>query len=97
METLGLVLVAALIVFLIVVYIVSRYKKCQIGQNHVCNMDASETTRRNLRPAKCIHGGTTYRSCISVYTLGLALSIQVDLKSALSRQNIRIDVPLPLR
>ena len=48
------------------------------------------------RSAKCIHGGAAFVIPVfqSYEFLDLTpLSIQVDLKSALSRQNIRIDVP----
>jgi flotillin len=96
METLGLVLVAALIVFLIVVYIVSRYKKCPSDKIMVVYGRIRNNPDGTSRPAKCIHGGATFIVPVfqSYAFLDLTpLSIQVDLKSALSRQNIRIDVP----
>ena len=48
------------------------------------------------RSAKCVHGGTEFIVPLfqSYAFLDLTpISISVDLKSALSRQNIRIDVP----
>ncbi|NLN55022.1 MAG: flotillin family protein [Clostridiales bacterium] len=96
METLGLVLVAALIVFLIMVYIVSRYKKCPSDKVMVVYGRIRDNADGTPRPAKCIHGGATFIVPVfqSYAFLDLTpLSIQVDLKSALSKQNIRIDVP----
>ena len=55
-----------------------------------------QNTDRTNRTSKCIHGGAAFIwPVIQAYQyLDLTpLSIQVDLKSALSRQNIRIDVP----
>ncbi|MDD4124190.1 MAG: SPFH domain-containing protein [Eubacteriales bacterium] len=96
METLGLVIVAALIVFIILVYIVSRYKKCPSDKIMVVYGKVKNNADGTQRPAKCIHGGATFivpvfQSCAFLDLT--PISIQVDLKSALSRQNIRIDVP----
>ncbi len=96
METLGLVIVAALIVFIIMVYIVSRYKKCPSDKIMVVYGKVKNNADGTQRPAKCIHGGATFIVPVfqSYAFLDLTpISIQVDLKSALSRQNIRIDVP----
>lgn len=96
METLGLVIVVALIVFIIMVYIVSRYKKCPSDKIMVVYGKVKGNADGTSRPAKCIHGGATFIVPVfqSYSFLDLTpISIQVDLKSALSRQNIRIDVP----
>ena len=77
--------------------ILSRYRRCpsdkiMVVYGKVGNMKDGVT----MAAAKCLHGGATFVwPVIQAYQyLDLTpISIGVDLRSALSRQNIRIDVP----
>ena len=86
----GLVLVMLLLVCLV------RYKKCPSDKIMVIYGKVSKNKDGTGRSAKCIHGGAALVvPFFQSYTfLDLTpLSISVDLKNALSKQNIRIDVP----
>lgn len=96
--TIGIVLgvVFALLVVMIVLMVFTRYKKCPSDKVMVIYGKISANKDGTYRSAKCIHGGAAMVwPFIQSYTfLDLTpLSISVDLKSALSKQNIRIDVP----
>lgn len=98
METNVVVLLAVLgiIFFSIVLWFFSRYKKCPSDKIMVIYGRVGKNKDGSSRSAKCIHGGAAFIvPVIQAYEfLDLTpLSIPVDLKNALSRQNIRIDVP----
>ena len=85
-----------LIAFMLFVTIISRYKKCPPDKIMVISGKVGKAADGTSRPAKCIHGGAAFvLPVLQTYEyLDLTpLSISVDLKSALSRQNIRVDVP----
>lgn len=91
---LGIVVVLVLVMMLLVVLV--RYKKCPSDKIMVIYGKISPNKDGTYRSAKCIHGGASLvLPFIQSYTfLDLTpLSISVDLKNALSKQNIRIDVP----
>ena len=94
--TVLLICAIVLVVFSIIVWICSRYKKCPSDKIMVIYGSVGKNKDGTARSAKCIHGGAAFVIPVfqSYEFLDLTpLSIQVDLKSALSRQNIRIDVP----
>ncbi|MFT5834355.1 MAG: flotillin [Cognaticolwellia sp.] len=79
------------LVVLMLLWLVSRYKRCPSDRILVIY----GRTGKN-QSAKCIHGGASFVwPVIQDYSyLDLTpISIDVDLKSALSKQNIRINVP----
>ena len=83
-----LVVVSTLILFL------SRYKKCPSDKIMVIYGKISKNDDGSYRSAKCIHGGAAFIvPVIQAYAfLDLTpISISVDLRNALSKQNIRID------
>ncbi len=83
----GLVLLA----FLVLLFLVSRYKRCPSDRILVVYGRTG-----GGRSARCIHGGAAFVwPVIQDYAfLELTpISIDVDLQGALSRQNIRVDVP----
>lgn len=85
-----LLIVGALLVFL------TRYKRCPSDKVMVIYGKVGQNTDGTTRSSRCIHGGAAFVwPVVQAYAyLDLTpLSIQVDLRSALSRQNIRIDVP----
>jgi flotillin len=97
-ETIGVVIavVVVLVVVMLILVVLTRYKKCPSDKIMVIYGKISPNKDGTYRSAKCIHGGAALvLPFIQSYTfLDLTpLSISVDLKSALSKQNIRIDVP----
>ena len=92
----GLICVIALVIFTGLVVVVSRYKKCPSDKVMVIYGNVGNNKDGTSRSAKCIHGGAAFIvPVVQAYEfLDLTpMSISVDLKSALSRQNIRVDVP----
>lgn len=92
------ILVVVIVVLLASILLVffTRYKKCPSDKIMVIYGKISSNKDGSYRSAKCIHGGAAFIvPMIQSYAfLDLTpLSISVDLKNALSRQNIRIDVP----
>ena len=94
--TIVLVVVAVLVLFMLLLVVLVRYKKCPSDKVMVIYGKVSKNKDGTGRSAKCIHGGAAFIwPFVQSYTfLDLTpLSISVDLKNALSKQNIRIDVP----
>lgn len=93
----GVIVAAALIIILLIATIATRYKKCPSDKIMVVyGAMLGKTADGEPRSSKCIHGGASFVwPFIQSYSfLDLTpISISVDLKSALSRQNIRVDVP----
>ncbi|HBL83340.1 MAG: flotillin [Clostridiales bacterium GWF2_38_85] len=96
MEDLILIVVLALVAFMLLLTILGRYKKCPSDKIMVIYGRVSHNKDGTAKSARCIHGGATFIWPVfqGYEFMDLTpLSISVDLKSALSRQNIRIDVP----
>jgi flotillin len=96
--SIGIILAVVIILVLVMLLLIvlMRYKKCPSDKIMVIYGKISPNKDGTYRSAKCIHGGAAFIwPFIQSYTfLDLTpLSISVDLKSALSKQNIRIDVP----
>ncbi len=92
----GLISAIVVIVFMVLAFIVSRIKKCPSDKIMVVYGKVGQNTDGSDKSAACIHGGAKFvYPFIQAYEyLDLTpLSISVDLTKALSRQNIRIDVP----
>ena len=91
-----LVCVVALLILTTVSLILSRYKRCPSDKILVIYGKVGTGSDGASRSAKCIHGGAAFIwPVVQAYEfLDLTpMSIQVDLRNALSRQNIRVDVP----
>ena len=96
MESLILVCVIVVLLFSLLVLILSRYKKCPSDKVMVIYGKVGSNKDGSARSARCIHGGAAFVWPVfqSFEFLDLTpLSISVDLENALSRQNIRINVP----
>jgi len=96
MEGLILVTVIVLLIFSLMIALLSRYKKCPSDKIMVIYGSVGKMKDGAARSAKCIHGGAAFVWPIiqSYQYMSLTpISIEVALKSALSKQNIRIDVP----
>ena len=88
--------VIVLIVLTTIIVILSRYRKCPSDKILVIYGKVGQTQDGQQRSAKCIHGGASFIwPVVQAYEyLDLTpMSIQVDLRNALSKQNIRVDVP----
>ncbi len=86
---------AVLFVFGLIVALLSRYKKCP-SDKILVKYGLVGSGELGIKSAKCIHGGATLVwPVIQAYEfLDLTpISIEVNLQNALSKQNIRIDVP----
>ncbi len=95
-NTIILVAVIGVLLFSLILWFFSRYKKCPSDKIMVIYGKVGKNKDGSSRSAKCIHGGAAFIVPViqSYEFLDLTpLSIPVDLKNALSRQNIRIDVP----
>lgn len=92
----GIVIAAIVILFTLFAIVASRYKKCPSDKIMVIYGSVGSNKDGSTRSSKCIHGGASFVApFFQAYSfLDLTpISISVDLKNALSRQNIRIDVP----
>lgn len=91
-----LIVVAVLILVMLLLVIMTRIKTCPPDKVLVVHGKVGRSADGTSRSSKCMHGGVCLvLPFLPKYTfLDLTpLSISVDLKSALSKQNIRIDVP----
>ena len=99
MENFGVVLVICVIVVILfasLIAILSRYRKCPSDKILVIYGKVGTDEFGQPRSAKCIHGGAAFIVPViqSYQYLDLTpISMNVDLKNALSKQNIRINVP----
>ncbi|MBQ2709240.1 MAG: flotillin family protein, partial [Clostridia bacterium] len=91
-----LISVIALLVLTTLIVIASRYRKCPSDKVMVIYGKVGSNADGTSRSAKCIHGGAAFIwPVVQAYEyLDLTpISISVDLRNALSKQNIRVDVP----
>ncbi len=96
MPELVLVVVILVIIFITILALFSRYKRCPSDKILVIYGKTGKTVSGASRSAKTIHGGAAFVwPVIQSYSfLDLTpISLEVNLTAALSRQNIRIDVP----
>jgi len=96
MPELLLVVIFVVIIFITILALFSRYKRCPSDKILVIYGKTGKTTAGTSRSAKTIHGGAAFVwPVIQNYAfLDLTpISLEANLTNALSRQNIRIDVP----
>ncbi|MCY6485319.1 SPFH domain-containing protein [Clostridium aestuarii] len=94
----SLILTAIIVVaiFVVVVALFARYKRCPSDKILVIYGRTGKDIDGSNRSAKCIHGGAAFVWPViqSYEFLDLRpISIDVNLTKALSKQNIRVDVP----
>src|SRR5688572_17151601 len=90
-----IIAVAVLFVFILITSMFRRYKRCPSDRILVVYGKVGKGDGGD-RTAKCIHGGAAFIwPIIQDYAFMdlTPMSIEVDLKGALSKQNIRVDVP----
>lgn len=91
-----IIAVAAIFIFILIVSFLRRYKRCPSDRILVIYGKVGKGSTQESRSAKCIHGGAAFIwPIIQDYQfLDLTpLSIEINLTNALSKQNIRVDVP----
>ena len=92
----AIVVVVVLILVMILLTVAVRYKTCPPDKIMIIYGKIKPNPDGTYRSAKCVHGGASFvMPFFQKYTFMdlTPLAISVDLKSALSKQNIRIDVP----
>ena len=90
---LGIIISVSAILFIALLFFLTRYRRCPSDNILVIYGQGVGKTGES---AKCIHGGgaLVWPVIQSFGYLNLTpISIEVDLKKALSKQNIRVDVP----
>ncbi len=88
--------VVVILVFSLLLMVLARYRRCPSDKVMVIYGKVGQNKDGTARSARCIHGGAAFIwPVVQAYEyMDLTpMSISVDLKNALSRQNIRIDVP----
>ncbi len=88
--------IIAVLVFSMILVVLSRYRKCPSDKIMVIYGKVGNNKDGTSASSKCIHGGAAFIWPVvqDFQYLDLTpISINVDLTNALSRQNIRIDVP----
>ncbi|MBT3802731.1 MAG: flotillin family protein [Bacteroidetes bacterium] len=96
MGSLTVIVVFIVVIFVTILALFSRYKRCPSDRILVVYGKTGKTKAGTNRSAKTIHGGAAFIwPVIQNYSfLDLTpISLEVNLTNALSRQNIRIDVP----
>lgn len=91
-----IIIILVVLLFTTLIVFLSRYRKCPSDKVMVIYGKVGKNKDGSSRSARCIHGGAAliWPVIQSYEYLDLTpISISVDLKNALSKQNIRIDVP----
>jgi flotillin len=96
MSYLILIIVFAVVLFVTFAAILSRYKRCPSDKVLVIYGKTGKNAAGGVSAAKCIHGGAAFIWPVFQDYAFMDLkpmSIEANLTNALSRQNIRVDVP----
>lgn len=96
MEGIIAAVVIAVLLFSLLLVLLTRYKKCPSDKIMVIYGQVGRNKDGTSKSSICIHGGAAFVwPLVQAYQfLDLTpMSLQVDLVNALSRQNIRVDVP----
>ncbi len=90
MNPLFLIVICVVVGFLLIISLISRYKRCPSDKILVVYGNTGGSS------ARCIHGGGAFIWPVIqdyAYLSLIPISIEANLTNALSRQNIRVDVP----
>ena len=96
MEELYLILIIVAIVFVTLAAILKRYRRCPSDKILVIYGKTGKNREGSISSARCIHGGAAFIWPVFQDYAFLDLkpiSIECNLTNALSKQNIRVDVP----
>lgn len=95
-NTVILIAVIAIAIFVLFISLLSRYKRCPSDKILVVYGKVGKAAGGGTRSAKCVHGGAAFIVPVVQNYAFLDLtpiSIEANLTGALSKQNIRVDVP----
>ncbi len=95
-NTIYLVLIAVAVIFVTLTAILKRYRKCPSDKILVIYGKTGRNKSGSISSAKCVHGGAAFIWPVFQDYAFLDLkpiSIECNLTNALSKQNIRVDVP----
>ncbi|MDF2699433.1 MAG: yqiK [Haloplasmataceae bacterium] len=96
MEYLVPLIIIVIISFIVFAGVMSRYRRCPADKILVIYGRVGKGKEGDTRSARCIHGGAAFVWPIIQdyqYMDLKPMSIEVNLTNALSKQNIRVDVP----
>ena len=96
MEDIAIYIVGAIVIFVSFAAIVSRYKRCPSDKILVVYGKTGKNKEGGINSAKCVHGGAAFIwPVIQSYAFMdlTPIPIECNLTNALSKQNIRVDVP----
>ncbi len=96
MNEITIIIVFAVVIFVSFAAILSRYKRCPSDRILVVYGKTGKNKEGGTNSAKCIHGGAAFIWPVfqSYAFLDLTpIPIECNLTNALSKQNIRVDVP----
>ena len=96
MNSLYLIIIAVFVLFVTFSAILKRYKRCPSDRILVIYGKTGKNKNGGASSAKCVHGGASFIWPVfqSYDFLDLKpISIECNLTNALSKQNIRVDVP----
>lgn len=92
----AMIIIGVIILFGAFIFFLARFKRCPSDKILVIYGRLKKNKDGSARPSRCLHGGASMVWPVTQayqYMDLTPISISVDLKNALSRQNIRIDVP----
>ena len=96
MEQLYLILIIVAVLFVTLAAILKRYRRCPSDKILVIYGKTGKNATGSISSARCIHGGAAFSWPVFQDYAFLDLkpiSIECNLTNALSKQNIRVDVP----
>ena len=96
MEQIYLILILVVVVFVSLAAILKRYKRCPSDKILVIYGKTGRNKEGSISSARCVHGGAAFIWPVFQDYAFLDLkpvSIECNLTTALSKQNIRVDVP----
>ena len=96
MQTIYIIVIAVLVFVVTLAAILRRYKRCPSDKILVIYGKTGKNKAGGVSSARCIHGGAAFIWPVFQSYAFLALkpiSIECNLTNALSKQNIRVDVP----
>ena len=96
MQTIFIIIIGVLVLIVTLAAILKRYKRCPSDKILVIYGKTGRNSHGGVSSAKCIHGGASFIWPVfqSYEFLDLKpISIECNLTNALSKQNIRVDVP----
>ena len=96
MEQIYLILILVVVVFVSLAAILKRYKRCPSDKILVIYGKPGRNKEGSISSARCVHGGAAFIWPVFQDYAFLDLkpiSIECNLTNALSKQNIRVDVP----